>query len=182
MGSPANSTITVVTPSGITILLDYDFQFGNRKQQPVNSIVSGNNRYFTDYPLMDTDNREVFVYLLTQLANTLPQEGRNKPSWTKTNGRRVASSDIYELYNVWHYHSGSWNATTKKPDFIYEYAGHTTAIDLLSNGLGMASVPCVHYMREDDLHIRIMAYSEVHQPFAKASEGDNTMVSRILSP
>lgn len=132
---------------------------------------------------MDDNSRASFDYLIQQLAEELDQEGRNKPSWCKTNGMRYAGADIYALYDVWHYHSGDWDAAQGRSVYIPTDSGHTKVKDLQPNPLGMTSGPCIHFAWENnDKRVRILAYSKRHTPYFRASEPGNNLTSRILAP
>jgi|GEM_PF-2984773 len=178
------ATRVAITPtSKIEIVLAPQFEHGDRKQILGIPGEAANDIFLTDLPQMDDNSHASFDYLIQQLAEELDQEGRNKPSWFKTNGMRYAGADIYALYDVWHYHSGDWDAAQGRSVYIPTDSGHTKVKDLQPNPLGMTSGPCIHFAWENnDKRVRILAYSKRHTPYFRASEPGNNLTSRILAP
>lgn len=160
------------TRSAIQVGLDREFMTGTRG--PTTDL------FYIDYPQMSLMQRRTLKYLVMQVLNQIPVEGRNKPSYMLIDGTLLPDTELYQEFKLWHYHSGDWIPGNKQAHYNSYHNGHTTVIDLQSNPLGKTSSACLHYVWESPTSVRIVAYSAMHIPFPKESDPKNTILLQLI--
>lgn len=136
--------------------------------------------FYIDYPQMTNLQRRTFKYLVKQALTQIPIEGRNKPSYALLNGTIIPDTELYQEFNLWHYHSGCWQPGGTASVYTSTAAGHTSVIDLQSNPLGKTSAPCLHYIWNSLTQVTIVAYSAVHVPFPREMDPNNTLLDQLI--
>ena len=167
------STLVVArTRSAIRVSLDREFMKGTRGP--------GTDPFYVDYPQMSANQRKTLQYLVKQVLNQIYAEVKNKPSYVFNSGNIIPDTELYQEFDLWHYHSGSWVSGMLTPYYSSNHPGHTSAIDLQLNMLGKTSAPCIHYVWESATSVRIVAYSAVHTPFPKETDPSNTLLYQLI--
>jgi len=167
------TSVTARQRSVLSVGLDHAFMTGSRGPTT--------DRFYIDYPQMSDVQKRTLKHLVKQVIRQIPIEGRNKPSYVLANGDLVPDTELYQEFNLWHYHSGDWLfGMIPNPHYASNHPGHTTAIDLNANMLGKTSAPCIHYVWESAISVRIVAFSAYHTPFPKESDPANTLLYQLI--
>ena len=85
-----------------------------------------------------------------------PLTGKNKPSWLNDALEELPYTSTYQVLNYWHYHCGPSYSNTKVKNLTF---------DLALNLDGVTSSEVIHYTKENDGSITIVAFSPEHIPF-----------------
>ncbi|PTO72792.1 hypothetical protein [Vibrio splendidus] len=85
-----------------------------------------------------------------------PLTGKNKPSWLNDDLEEIPHTSTYQDLNYWHYHCGPNYSDAKVKNLTF---------DLSLNLDGVTSAEVIHYAKEDDGSITIVAFSPEHVPF-----------------
>lgn len=161
----------VATSTKIRVKLDKNFMTGRRGPS--------NDAFFIDYKQMTKEQQRTLKVLVKQVLNAYDHEGRNKPSYTDKRGQPLRDAGFYRKRHYWHYHSGTWLPT---PHNTLIYASnsphHRPAKNLDINYLGKVSNPCIHYVWVNPQTVKIVAYTEVHEPFLLAAAWNNSQRAR----
>ncbi|WP_223878565.1 hypothetical protein [Pectobacterium versatile] len=97
--------------------------------------------------------------------------GKNKPSWTDTNGNEISILIGYKSGGHWHYHIGPYNPNSTP----------TQAKIRDLNMAGATSAAIIHYRWFDPTakkKLIILSFGPTHRRFPKTRQSPNHLISR----
>ncbi|EHB5526839.1 hypothetical protein JX085_000929 [Vibrio cholerae] len=116
---------------------------------------------FKDLNYLSDEQEKALASFIDSVEAGNPLVGKNKPSWLNDDLVVLPYTSSYQELNYWHYHCGPSYSGTKVKNLTF---------DLALNLDGMTSAEVIHYTKEEDGSITIVAFSPEHVPFPSSDD------------
>ncbi|WP_343289606.1 hypothetical protein AAIA71_09430 [Vibrio harveyi] len=111
---------------------------------------------FKDLNYLSDDQEGALALFIDSVEAGSPLTGKNKPSWLNDDLEEIPHTSTYQALNYWHYHCGPSYRDTKVKNLTF---------NLTLNLDGVTSSEVIHYIKEEDGSITVVAFSPEHVPF-----------------
>lgn len=111
---------------------------------------------FKDLNYLSDEQEGALALFIDSVEAGDPLTGKNKPSWLDDDLEEIPYTSTYQELNYWHYHCGPSYSDTKVKNLTFELA---------LNLDGVTSAEVIHYIKEEDGSITVVAFAPEHVPF-----------------